>query len=103
MTGADVGLALGEKNAWKRGYGTEKTTLLLDEVFQQLNLHRAEWWTLAENTASLKLAEKGGFREDGRLRETVFFDNKFHDLVVLGLWKNEYKPAKNQKNFLARE
>ena len=43
------------------------------------------------------------FREDGRLRETVFFDNKFHDLVVLGLWKNEYKPAKNQKNFLARE
>jgi len=32
MTGADVGLALGEKNAWKRGYGTEKTTLLLERV-----------------------------------------------------------------------
>jgi len=95
MTGADVGLALGEKNMWKRGYGTETTKLLLDEVFQQLNLHRAEWWTFAENIASLKLAEKVGFREDGRLREAVFFDNKFHDLVVLGMLKSEYKPAKN--------
>ncbi len=95
MTGADVGLALGEKKAWKRGYGTEATRLLLDEVFQQLNLHRAEWWTFAENTASLKLAEKVGFREDGRLREAVFFDNKFHDLVVLGMLKNEYRPAKS--------
>ncbi len=94
MTSADVGLALGEKKAWKRGYGTETTGLLLDEVFQQLNLHRAEWWTYAENTASVKLAEKMGFREDGRLREAVFFDNRFHDLVVLGMLRNEYKSIK---------
>ncbi len=57
-----------------------------------MNLHRGEWWTFAENTASLKLV---GFRENGRLCEAVFFDNKFHDLVVLGILKNEYKPAKN--------
>src|SRR5216683_6386448 len=32
MTGADIGLALGEKRAWKKGYGTETSRLLLDEV-----------------------------------------------------------------------
>ena len=94
MTGADVGLALGEMSAWKKGYGTETTKLLLDEVFLQLNLHHVEWWTFAENVGSLKLAEKLGFREEGRLREAVFFDNKFHDLVVLGMLKDEYEPAK---------
>ncbi len=94
MTGADVGLALGEKQAWNKGYGTETTRLLLEEAFQQLNLHRAEWWTFAENTASLKLATKMGFREEGRLREVVFFDNKFHDMVVMAMLKNEYEPGR---------
>ncbi len=95
MTGGDIGLALGEKRAWKKGYGTETSKLLLDEVFLQLNLHRAEWWTFAENIASLKLAEKLGFKEDGRLREAVFFDNKFHDLVVLGILKDEYEKKRH--------
>ncbi len=31
-TGADVGLALGEKRAWKKDDGRETTKLLLDEV-----------------------------------------------------------------------
>ncbi len=103
VTAADVGFALGERRAWNKGYGTETVELLLKEVFEQLNLHRAEWWTfaenttslkLAENTTSLKLAEKMGFKEEGRLRDTVFFDNRFHDMVVLALLRNEYKPDK---------
>ncbi len=84
----------GEKRAWNKGYGTETVELLLKEVFEQLNLHRAEWWTFAENTTSLRLAEKMGFKEEGRLRDTVFFDNRFHDMVVLGLLRDEYKPDK---------
>jgi len=62
----------------------------LKEAFEQLNLHRAGGWTYAENKASIALAEKMGFKEEGRLRENVFFDNSFHDTVVLGLLKNEY-------------
>ncbi len=50
---------------------------------------------LRREHCELKLAEKVGFREDGRLREAVFFDNRFRDLVVLGMLKNEYKPAKS--------
>jgi len=91
MTAADVGLALGEKTAWNKGYGTETAKLLLEEVFRQLNLHRAEWWTYAENNLSVHLAKKLGFKEEARLRDAVFFDNKYHDLVVLGLLKQEFE------------
>jgi RimJ/RimL family protein N-acetyltransferase len=90
-TAADVGLALGEKNAWNKGYGTETSKLLLDEVFRQMNLHRAEWWTFSENIASIQLARKLGFEEEARLRDAVFFDNHYHDLVVFGLLKPEFE------------
>ena len=94
-TGADIGLAIGEKNHWKKGYGTEAVQLLLQEAFEQLNLHRLTWWTFAENEASLALAKKTGFREEGRTRDSVFFDNQYHDSVILGLLKEEYEARKH--------
>lgn len=93
-TSADIGLAIGEKDRWRKGYGTEVTDLLLREAFEQLNLHRVGWWTFAENEGSLALAKKMGFREEGRIRDSVFFDNRFHDSVVLGLLKEEYDERK---------
>jgi len=96
-TSADIGLAIGEKDRWRKGYGTEVVGLLLKECFEQLNLHRAGWWTYAENKASIGLAEKMGFKEEGRLRENMFFDNQFHDAVVLGLLKNEYERFRNRR------
>jgi RimJ/RimL family protein N-acetyltransferase len=90
-TSADIGLALGEKSAWNKGYGTETSKLLLDEVFRQLNLHRVEWWTFSENIASIQLAKKLGFKEEARLRDSVFFDNHYHDLIVFGLLKPEFE------------
>ncbi|TMA03533.1 MAG: GNAT family N-acetyltransferase, partial [Methanobacteriota archaeon] len=89
------GLAIGEKNHWKKGYGTEAVQLLLQEAFEQLNLHRLTWWTFAENEASLALAKKTGFREEGRTRDSVFFDNEYHDSVILGLLKEEYEARKH--------
>ncbi len=56
-----------------------------------MNLHRAEWWTYAENNVSVQLAKKLGFKEEARLRDAVFFDNRYHDLVVLGLLKQEFE------------
>jgi RimJ/RimL family protein N-acetyltransferase len=93
-TSADIGLAIGEKDRWRKGYGTEVVHLLLREVFEQLNLHRVGWWTFAENDGSLALARKIGFREEGRIRDSVFFDNRYHDTLVLGLLKDEYEEIK---------
>lgn len=93
-TAADIGLAIGEKDNWKKGFGTEVVGLLLIEAFEQLGLHRVGWWTFAENEASLALARKMGFKEEGRVRDSVFFDNRYHDSVVLGLLKEEYEAGR---------
>jgi RimJ/RimL family protein N-acetyltransferase len=36
---AEVGIFIGNKNYWNKGYGTEALTLLLDYGFKALNLH----------------------------------------------------------------
>src|SRR5437016_1060891 len=87
----EVGLALGERNRWRKGYGAEAVGLLLKVAFEQLNLHRVSWWTFAENAASLGLARKMGFKEECRVRDSVFFDNRYHDSVGLGLLRDEYQ------------
>jgi RimJ/RimL family protein N-acetyltransferase len=88
---ADVGLCIGEKDKWGKGYGTEVTRLLLREAFEQLNLHKVGWWTFAENKASIALAKKFGFKEEGRLRDQNFFNNQFHDSVILGLLREDHE------------
>ena len=94
--GADIGLAIGEKKHWRKGYGTEVTRLLQNEVFEQLGLHRAEWWTNSDNKGSLALAKKMGFKIEGRLRDAVFYDNQFRDIIVHGLIKEEYEERKKR-------
>lgn len=91
FTTADVGLCIGEKDRWLKGYGTDVVGLLLKEAFEQLDLHRLVWWTHSDNKGSIALARKMGFSEEGRLRENVFFDNKFHDSLVFGLLKEDYR------------
>ncbi len=93
---ADLGLCIGEKDRWGKGYGTEVTQLLLRESFEQLNLHKVGWWTFAENKASIALAKKLGFKEEGRLADQVFFNNEFHDSVVLGLTKSQYEGSQKR-------
>lgn len=93
---ADLGLVVGEKERWRKGCGTEVVQLLLSEAFEQLNLHKVVWWTFAENSASLGLARKMGFREECRVRDSVFFDNKWHDSIGLGLLKSEYDTARTE-------
>jgi len=90
-TNADIGLCIGEKDKWGKGYGTDVTQILLRETFEQLNLHKVGWWTFTENKASIALAKKFGFEEEGRLRDHNFFNNAFHDTVVLGLLKEDYE------------
>src|SRR5260370_31276139 len=94
VTTSDVGLALGQKTAWNKGYGTETAKLLLNEVFRQLNLHRAEWRTYAENNLSVQLATRLRVKEEARLLDSVFFDNMYHNLVVLGLLRQEFESIK---------
>jgi diamine N-acetyltransferase len=88
------GIAIGEKGYWSKGYGTEATRLILDYGFRQLNLHRIWSGALAFNERSIRLHKTAGFQEEGRLREAMFQNGEFHDMVMFGLLREEWKQLK---------
>lgn len=69
--------------------------LLLDHGFSQLGLHKiyGEW--LESNSQSLILGDIFKFKTDGILRDNVFKNNKFHNVVIKSLLKEEFELYKN--------
>jgi RimJ/RimL family protein N-acetyltransferase len=88
---AMFGIAIGEKDYWSKGYGTEATRVLLDYGFRQLNLHRVSSSAFSFNKRSIKLHKRVGFREEGRQREGVFKNGQYHDHVGFGILRDEWK------------
>jgi RimJ/RimL family protein N-acetyltransferase len=91
---ANVGISLGEKELWGKGYGTEAMELLLEIVFDHQGWHHAELWTLAENERAIKSFEKSGFRRVGVEREVAYFSGGYHDVVLMEQLKAEWDARK---------
>lgn len=85
------GIAIGEKDYWSKGYGTEAAQLSIQYGFEQLNLHRINSSAFAFNERSIRLHLKVGFKEEGRQREGIFKNGKYHDLVGFGILRNEWR------------
>lgn len=66
-----------------RGVATEALRLLAHWSFTTLGLGRLQVFVVPENTAALRLAERAGFRAEGRLRAYVEGDGERLDAVVL--------------------
>jgi [ribosomal protein S5]-alanine N-acetyltransferase len=55
----------------RRGFATEAVSAMLDFCFGELGLHRAQAFIDPNNTASIALVEKLGFRREGLLRDNL--------------------------------
>lgn len=53
--------------------------LLLDFGFLEMNLHRISLRVFSFNSRAIKLYEKLGFQQKGKLRESIFRGEKWHD------------------------
>jgi RimJ/RimL family protein N-acetyltransferase len=82
---ATFGIAIGEKQYWGKGYGTEAAKLIINYGFDQLNLHRVNSVVIAFNDRSIRMHRRLGFKEEGRHREAIFKNGKFHDDIAYGM------------------
>lgn len=88
---AIFGITIGDKKYHGRGYGTEAAKLIIDYGFNQLNLHRIGSSVYDFNPRSLNLHKALGFKEEGKLRKKQFKNGEYHDEILLGLLKEEWK------------
>ena len=75
---------------WRDGIMAEALRAVLGFGFAQMSLNRIEADVAVENTASIKLLRKLGFRKEGLQREQFFEDGLYHDLMLFGLLRREY-------------
>ena len=91
---AETGTLIGEGDCREKGYGSEAKELLIDYAFQTLNLHRLNSHTMAFNERSAAYLRKTGYVEEGRLRSAYFRDGKYHDAIIFGLLRDEWRERK---------
>jgi len=77
--------------AWRgRGCGEQATRLVIAHAFDDLNLERLHLEVLAHNEAAIRLYRRIGFREEGVRRRAAFKQGRRHDVVLMGLLREEY-------------
>lgn len=81
---AEIGYLL-DPDHWGKGIMNEAMDAVLRYGFEVMGLHSIEAVTNPENTASRRLLEKNGFRQEAYFREDYYFDGAFLDSVVYGL------------------
>ena len=89
---------IGEKKLWGKGIGTKVTEQILQIGFLDYKLNRIMLTVSEPNIGGLKAYEKSGFRIEGRLRESSFRDNDFHDKLIMSILKSEWKERKTTGN-----
>ncbi len=90
---ATTGALIGEKDYWNKGYGTDAKMILLDYVFNTLNLRKISSSVLAYNKRSLNYSLHCGYKIEGRKRKQFFKKGRFWDLIELGLFREEWLPV----------
>lgn len=82
---AESGVYLGEDCAYGKGIGTEAVRLMADYAFGALGLHKLSARVLAYNKASIRLHEKAGYVQEAYLKDELFLDGRYEDLILFGL------------------
>jgi len=90
---AELGIAIGDKDYWGRGFGRESVRLLLEYAFRYLN-HRKVWLRVhGKNERAIRAYKACGFVEEGRQRAHVWSDGAYDDLVLMGVLRDEWQKA----------
>ena len=79
---AEIAYLFGEKEYWNKGYAKEASEILLKRAFEELDLRRVYFGTHIDNLGMRRLGEKLGFLQEGILREALFKNGKYNDVVL---------------------
>jgi RimJ/RimL family protein N-acetyltransferase len=85
---AEVGIGIGDRDYWGRGYGREALRLLVDYGFRMQNFRKLWLNVHGSNERAIRCYRAVGFVEEGRLGEQVWSGGRYEDVVVMGLLRS---------------
>jgi RimJ/RimL family protein N-acetyltransferase len=85
------GIVIGEKIEGGKNNAFEAAFLLMEYAFMELNLNRVTGYWLEGHQASLKLADRLNFQQEGMLRQSVFKNGRWYNQLLLSLLKEDFE------------
>lgn len=86
---AELGCTL-HKEFHGNGYAAEAMRAVIHHLFSTLNKHRIFASVDPENTASIRLLERLGFRKEAHHKQSLYFKGKWVDDAVYALLKEDW-------------
>lgn len=87
----ELGIVIGDRAYWGRGYGREAVSLLLAYGFHYLGGRRIVLTSLAKNERAIRCFRACGFVEEGRPRKAIWVEGEYVDLVNMSILREEWK------------
>jgi RimJ/RimL family protein N-acetyltransferase len=88
---ATLGVSIGEKEQWGRGYGTEAIRQALRYGFEEMGLRRIDLQVDEDNRRGLRCYEKCGFVREGLLRAHRIRKGRPVNAVVMAILREEFE------------
>ena len=85
-----IGVGLGEREYWGKGYGTDAMRGMLRYAFTELNLHRVSLGVFEYNPRAIRSYQKAGFKIEVRARQEMKRDGKRWDVLYMGILREEW-------------
>src|SRR5262249_33278215 len=87
---AELGIGIGERDCWGRGFGIEATRLVLDYAFNVLGLHNVMLRVFSYSERAIRAYRRVGFREIGRRRQAQRIGAQVYDVVLMDCLATEF-------------
>jgi RimJ/RimL family protein N-acetyltransferase len=85
---AELRKMIGDPQHRRKGFATKASALWIRYGLQTLGLKKIYVNTLNVNVGNIKLNEDLGFKIEGILRNEVFIDGAYRDVLRMGLWSD---------------
>ncbi|MGL5380951.1 GNAT family N-acetyltransferase [Clostridium sp.] len=85
-----IGIMIGDKDYWGKGYGTDALKTLIKFIFEELNFDKVKLGAFSFNKRAIACYKKVGFIEEGVLRKEIYRNGKYYDNILMGMLKEEY-------------
>ena len=85
----EIGFGVPQARAQGKGYAKEAVRLSLGYLFAGYPVERIMAFTEEENIPAQRVLEANGFRQEGKLRRSIFRNGKWRDILIYGILREE--------------
>lgn len=88
---AEIGILIGEKKEWGKGYGGEALSLILKMLLQDATIRKITAGAMSENKGMIKLACGSGMKIEAVIPKYFYWNQRQINLVYMAKYNPKFK------------